>query len=131
MVTNSFRTIIFVRPMRRLDMCLGRPNFFLCWVCEKGQGEGEEGLLSPMCSQCVHQEFPNNTTLLSYMFCPMLNFHIPIQIIIGGAKGSTYVLLFSKNIFSSAQYFPKKWDWAIKVAFTNKQTNKQTKNPKK
>jgi len=54
----------------------------------------------------------------------MLNFHIPIQIIIGGGKGSTYVLLFSKNTFSSAQYVQKKRDWPIKVAFTNKQTNK-------
>jgi hypothetical protein len=45
-----------------------------------------------------------------------------------GAKGSTYVLLFSKNIFSSAQYFQKNWDWPIKMAFTNKQTKSPKKN---
>jgi hypothetical protein len=46
----------------------------------------------------------------------------------GGPKVSTYVLLFSKNIFSSAQYFPKKWDWPIKVAFTNKTNKTPQKN---
>jgi hypothetical protein len=75
MVTNCFRTIIFMWPMRRLDMHLGRHNFCLLGFGRVGKG---------VCFFSVPNVFPssfqrcsqNTPTLLSHILWQKLNFHI-------------------------------------------------------
>ncbi len=65
MVTNCFRTIIFMRPMRRLDMHLGRHNF-----CLLGFGRVRKGVLFFFCSQCVPIKFPKAFPKYHHTFIP-------------------------------------------------------------
>jgi hypothetical protein len=92
MMTNNFQAIIFIQPMRRLDMHFGGPiiffvfwvwwgkGFFCCPQCIPIEFPSSSHSLpftpfpSPKKAQCV----PNSTTLLSYMLCPKLNLHIYI-----------------------------------------------------
>jgi hypothetical protein len=111
-----------------------RPNcFFGCWA--RGPKSFFFSLLFPKCSLDVL----NNTTLLTHMLWPKLNFHVVIYTTKGGLmeppmcsfwrvrgpRGITFVLLF----WGSAQWlFLKKSDETNQSgSFPKKNTNKKIK----
>jgi len=64
-VINTYRTIIFVQPMKRLNMHSKGP----IWA-RGGEGARKRDfvLLFPLSSLCVLQNVPNNTALLYHMY---------------------------------------------------------------
>jgi hypothetical protein len=69
MVTNSFGNRNFMQPMERLSMHSWRIQFFSLGGWRERQGF----FFFFPCSQCVPQDVPNSTWVLSHMVCPKFN----------------------------------------------------------
>lgn len=136
MVIDSFKTIIFMRPMWRLDIYSGGPSFFL--LGSKGGGRGiflfSHILNVFLSSSLVFQMFPKMIPIephfysiffgqsWTFMYTNNKGGRLGVGVCGGGQpKGSTSVLLLR-----ATQCFKKQIWWALKLKWLLQQENKKT-----